>query len=343
MKYNITCSTDDNYVQHCMAMLCSLYENNKDCTFVLHLLHHGLSQYGQSLIAGLTERYNNTAIFYDIDESYFSNVKIADYHPDLSIATYYRLLLPTILDVSIDRILYLDCDVIVLGDVKPLYQLEFEDYGLAAIKDCTPGNDAHRQVMGLPLDGKAFCAGVLMINLDYWRKHNSQERMLKFANDMGDRLFMEDQDVLNHEFRNHWFQLPYKYGYTPMSIVPLDKNQKWADIMEYVYSPTIIHYATHAKPWLDIRIPDDHYYWEYVKLSAFPNPKETKTSDYYRKLIRITKLRYYINFYIHPFVPDFIEILLKDICKYALCLKHILRPKRFKEYMIKLWLEKYGF
>ena len=43
-EYHITCSTDDNYVQHCMAMLCSLFENNAGYVFHVHLLHHALSR-----------------------------------------------------------------------------------------------------------------------------------------------------------------------------------------------------------------------------------------------------------------------------------------------------------
>lgn len=341
MTYNVTCSTDDKYVQHCMAMLCSLYENNKDCEFALHLLHHNLSQQAQAFISALTERYHNSVKFYDIDESCIANAVIASNHQDLSIATYYRLFLSSLLDNSIDRVLYLDCDIIVAGDIKPLYQLELSGYALAAVMDNSPQNDPHRQVMGFPLDVPAFCAGILMINLDFWREHKSQENMLKFANEMGERLVMEDQDVLNHEFRNRWFQLPYKYAHSPLSIVPLDKNQKWADIKEYVFNPVIFHYAGFLKPWLNIRIPSDQYYWKYVNLSGFPNPKQTNVSGSIRRKIQIAKLRYYVNCYIHPFVPDFIEIPLKDMYKYIVCLSHILSPKHFQEYRVKMWLSKY--
>lgn len=335
MIYNIACSTDDRYVQHCMAMLCSLFENNKCYEFVIHLLHHGLSDEGQRSIAKLVAMYNNTINIYDVDETYFENLTIADNHPNLSIATYYRLILPTILDTAIDRILYLDCDVIVLGNVKNLFELNLDGYGVAAVKDCVPGDDAHRIVMGLPLNAKAFCAGVLMINIDYWRDNNSQENMLRFAKDMRDRLFMEDQDVLNHEFRNHWFQLPYKYGYTPMSIVPIDSNQTLEDVLEYTYKPEIIHYASLVKPWLDVNFPGREYYWKYAKLSGFRDIKETEAKKSVRIMINKLKTRYYLNRYIRPFVPDLIEIIIFDVVNiFALILG--------KKSGIQRWCEKYG-
>ena len=177
--------------------------------------------------------------------------------------------------------------------------------------------------------------------MKYWREHNSEQQLLDYAQKMGGQLEMEDQDVLNHEFRGHWFKLPYKYMRTPMSIASLDKQQKWADIEDYIFHPVIIHYAAHVKPWLDISIPDGKYYWEYVKRSGFSNPKVTKTLPRYRWPIRMAKIRYYLNAYIHPFVPDVIELLLSDILDIFVTISYLFRPSAFKAYRIRRWLRKY--
>ena len=340
MILNIACSTDDNYIQHCVAMLCSLFENNKEHKIVVHLLNSGLSEKSQSIINTLCKRYSEELRFYDVEFSSLSSIKIK--HEALSLATFYRIYLPSLLDKKINRVLYLDCDVIVLKDISEIYKLNLDEYGVAAVKDVTPENNLHRQILGMELDDRAFCAGVLMINLKYWRERNCQKKMLKYINDMGDKLVMEDQDVLNYEFHQHWFELPYKYGKTPMAIVPLDKNQKWQDIYEFVFEPSIIHYATHVKPWLDIRIPDDKFYWKYVELSSYPNPCKVKVSNYNRKRIKKTKLRYYVNYYIHPFIPDLIEALLIDIVNIIYIFTFIFRINKFKEYRIHRWLHKYG-
>lgn len=342
MHLDISCSTDDNYIQHCSAMLCSVFENNREHEITVHLLHHGLSLDSQSFLVELARRYGNTMLFYDIDMEKLGNLFIdKHWHPTLSIASYYRLLLPSLLETQIDKVLYLDCDIIVLGDVSPLFSLDLAGYGVAAVEDTTPGSDHHRRSMGLSLNQTAFCAGVLVINMKYWREHNSEQQLLDYAQRMGGQLEMEDQDVLNHEFRGHWFKLPYKYMRTPMSIASLDKQQKWADIEDYVFHPVIIHYAAHVKPWLDISIPDGKYYWEYVKRSGFPNPKVTKTLPRYRWPIRMAKLRYYLNAYIHPFVPDVIELLLRDVLDVFVAISYLFRPSAFKAYRIRRWLRKY--
>ena len=342
MKLDIACSTDNNYLQHCSAMLCSLFENNKDHTVTVHLLHHELSDESQTFLTQLAKRYENTIIFYDIDKDKLGKLFIDQHwHPNLSIACYYRLMLASLLNESIERVLYLDCDIIVLGDLSPLFKTDMSEYGVAAVEDTVPGNDRHRRVMGLSLDQHAFCSGVLLINLKYWRAHNSEQNLLDYAQMMGEHLEMEDQDVLNHEFRGHWFKLPYKYMRTPMAIAPLDKQQKWADIEEYVFHPVIIHYAAHVKPWLDIPIPDGKYYWEYVKRSGFPNPKVIKTLPQYRRPIRMAKVRYYLNAYIHPFVPDIVEIILRDLVDILVGFSYLFRPSAFKAYRIRRWLRKY--
>jgi len=342
MKLDIACSTDNNYLQHCAAMLCSVFENNKDHTITVHLLHHELSDESQTFLTQLAKRYENTIIFYDIDMDKLGKLFIDQHwHPNLSIASYYRLMLASLLNESVEKVLYLDCDIIVLGDLSPLFKIDMSEYGVAAVEDITPGNDEHRQVMGLSMDQTAFCAGVLMINLKYWREHDCEKHLLEFAQTMGCRLFMEDQDVLNHEFRGRWFKLPYKYMRTPMSIAPLDKHQKWADIEEYVNRPVIIHYASYVKPWLDISIPEDKYYWKYLGISKFPNPSRIKAQKRYRQSIKKLKIRYYINRYVRPLIPNILEMLLMDLYNIIKTLVLFFQPAKFKEYLLRRWLEKY--
>ena len=340
MKLHITCSTDVNYLQHCTAMLCSVLENNKEHDITIHLLHHLLPQHCQCFLHEMCCRYRQEIIFYDVDESRLDRVHFK--HQDLSIATYYRLLLPTLLDKTIDRVLYLDCDVIVLQDISELFKIDLSNYGVAAIKDSAPISNEHRLLIGLELDCKYFCAGVLLINLQYWRKHNSSETMFDFLDKHAQELFFEDQDVLNFTFRNHWFQLPNKYGKAPLTVAIIDDNQKPFDYEEYAFNASIIHYATHIKPWLDIRIPNDHHYWKYVKLSGFPNPQTTKVSQYNRKRIIKTKIRYYLNWYIRPWIPNFLELLVWDIADVFFFFLNVLRPNAFKHYHLIKFLRKYN-
>lgn len=338
--YHVTCSTDENYVQHCVVMLCSLMENNKSLHICVHLLYKSLSEDSVKLIRDLCERYANDVVLYDIDDASLRSFTISDNHK-LTVACYYRLLLPSLLCNDIHRVLYLDCDIVVLKDIQELFDLDLGNRPLAAIPDATPVSNHHRFLMGLGIDEKAFCSGVMMINLDYWRNNCSQERMLKFATVMGDSLIMEDQDILNHEFRGKWLQLPYKYGKTPLSVAVLDTDQRMYDILEYVNDPSILHYSAKLKPWLNVWFPDRHYYLDYLAQSGFPNPKFIAISSTYRRKVYLDNVRFYINRYVHPLVPDLIEMVLVDVLNICKIVAHLVRPSLWRGILVKRWLDKY--
>lgn len=347
MTYHVTCSTDDNYLQHCVAMLCSLFENNKEHEIYVHLLVDSLSDDSRQLISKLCKRYHGKAIYYNIDSKVLENVQLNSNinfngKQMYSIATYFRMLLPTLLPKEIRRILYLDCDVIILQDISELYNLNLENYGVAAVTESVIYGSYHRFKMGLGLQHTTFCAGVMMINMDYWRQDHSQEKLLEYCKRSWKGVYMQDQDALNYVFRDRWFVLPFKWGKMPFAIAPIDKKQKWFDIKEFVEKPCIYHYSAHVKPWLDVWFPDKHYYWEYVKISGFPNPKKTHANRQLRIRIYKSVTRFIINKYIRPFIPDIVEILLKDIYNIILFTLNILRPKRFKDLMLKRWCQKYG-
>jgi len=346
MIYHVTCSTDDNYLQHCVAMLCSLFENNKDMKMQVHLLVDSLSQESRNVISSLSERYGNKAVFYDIKPEMLENIQLNDIQFNgkkmYSIATYYRIFLPSLLPADIDRILYLDCDIIVLQSVAELYGLNLNGYGVAAVKDCTPFDSYHRFKMGLGLQHSAFCAGMMMINLDYWRKNGCQKKLIEYTTHSWKAVYMQDQDALNYVFRDSWFQLPYKWGRTPLAIAPVDKTQRWFDILEFANQPCIIHYAAHVKPWLDVWFPLQDYYWYYLKLSGFSNVKKTHANTQLRSTILKTLIRYYMNRYIRPLVPDFVECLLLDVLNVIRFIIFTFWPHRLAEFLLKRWCQKYS-
>ena len=346
MIFHITCSTDDNYLQHCVAMLCSLFENNKGMKMTVHLLIDNLSQESKDVISSLSERYGNKAIFYTIDSKLLDDIQLNDMQLNgkrmYSIATYYRMFLPSLLPKDIDRILYLDCDIIVLQNVSVLFNLNMDGFGVAAVEDASPYDSYHRFKMGLGLQHTAFCAGMMMVNLDYWRKHDSQKKLLEYSTRKWDNVYMQDQDALNYVFRDAWLHLPYKWAKTPLSIAPIDKSQKWYDIKEYVFAPCIYHYSAHLKPWIDVWYPDRKYYWNYLNISGFSNAQKTHATWTLRITIWKAIIRFYINRYIRPFVPDSLELLLRDILNIILFFLNLVCPTRLKLLLLKRWCQKYG-
>ena len=342
MTYHVTCNTDENYLQHCCAMLCSLFENNRDIHFHVHLLTHGLQHERISFLNGLCSRYQNELSVYNVDESKLDGVKFRENRP-LTKAAYYRVLLPEILSTEIDKILYLDCDIIVLGSVKDLYNIELNGLALAACQDASPYNNLHRIQLGLDLKGKAFCSGIMVINLEYWKETEAEEQLLEISKRERGKIYLHDQDALNYVFKGRWYVLPYKWNISPLSIAVLDNSQKGFDHFEYAFDPRVLHFASPAKPWFNVWTPQQKYYLKYLNLSGFPNPKMKDVDLAFKLNTYKNVLRYYINRYIHPLVPDIVEILFKDILNLFKLLLSILKgPKRLNNFLFRRWLEKYG-
>ena len=117
---HICCCTDDNYAQHCAVMLCSLFVNNRAHRFTVHVLINSLKDEYKRGLRQLAESYDSEILFYNVDSTLLEGCKYRVLRP-LSEAAYYRVLLSSIISVNIDKILYLDCDIVVIGDVGELF------------------------------------------------------------------------------------------------------------------------------------------------------------------------------------------------------------------------------
>ena len=86
--YHIGCSTDDNYIHHASVMICSLLENNRNNSIVIHILHDVLSDENKSFLSSLAQRYGATSVFHKVDVERLEGVKFRTRRP-LSMAAYY--------------------------------------------------------------------------------------------------------------------------------------------------------------------------------------------------------------------------------------------------------------
>lgn len=333
MLYHITCNTDDNYAQHCCAMLCSLFENNKECGFHVHVLTHSLSEKNSDEIGKFCSTYGNKYTIYEVDESRLDGVKFRKERP-LTKAAYYRILLPEILDETIERVLYLDCDMIVVGSVKELFDLELDGYALAATLDCMPYNSTHRKQLQFEVDERSFCSGIMMINLAYWKEHNAVNRLLEYSKREKSPIYLHDQDSLNYVFKKQWYLLPPKWNKPALSFFPDVRNQQYFDTYEYVYEPVVIHFSSSMKPWFKMSFPYSDLYVKYLRMSGFPNPVFQQVPLGKRMSFEMLKLRYYVRKNILPFMPRLAMILISDIVKYLHLLVALTSKSRLRNYML---------
>jgi lipopolysaccharide biosynthesis glycosyltransferase len=287
--YHVACCTDNNYIYHCCSMFCSLLENNKNIFINIHLIFENLTENNQDIINKLVNRYYSTIEFHRIVTDKLEHVKFRAHNP-LSKAAYYRLLLSSLLP-NLDKVLYLDIDMIVLGSIKPLFDLEIESYALAAVKDVEDCTDEHRMQLSLPISSLYFCSALMIVNLDFWRQHNSEKKLLQFANRKR-KVFCHDQDCLNYVFKNSWFELPPKWNKFHMTYIAKRDFVNFIDRYEYKKKPIIIHFSGYNPKRKCFFIRYEKIYLKYLNLSEYKIVK-VKTTFWlkFRPIIRYHFIR----------------------------------------------------
>lgn len=190
-RMEILCACDERYLPHTATMLCSLLENNR--VYRIHLFYDESATNNLPTLKAFVEEYETELLCYEMVPQSFRDLQV---DRKVSTATYYRLAAPYILSSNVRKILYLDSDIIVRRSLEDLWNTDIQDYALAAVIDpwWSPGGGPHVE---LPPGAKYFNAGVLLINLDYWRKNNVSENATAFVRNNFEKVHYWDQDALN--------------------------------------------------------------------------------------------------------------------------------------------------
>ena len=282
-RISIVCATDDNYAPYCGIMLTSVLENHKNrevSAFVL--VDKPLKEEHQRKFKLLSEKYKAGIDFILVDRSFFEKFPLkgdANNIKHWSIVTYYRLYAEDLLPKTVDKVLYLDCDIIVNRSIWHLFDMEWDDYAVGAVPDmCTEWQEYYDR-LGYERSEGYFNAGVLFMNLDYWRTHDIGRKCVDYLASHYDQIFNNDQDVLNVVTRKCKKTLPVSYNYQMQLRMPYFFNTFREAMKEDVMgtkSPHIIHYAAELKPWMTkyYFYPFNREWHKYKRLSPWKHFKD---------------------------------------------------------------------
>lgn len=295
---NIVLATDNNFVQHCCVAMASVLRHNSGVVF--YIFTEALSDENMKLMTDLVTTLHGDINFCFVNSSIVKNFPMptnADAH--ISIATYYRLLVDCLLPHSLERAIYMDCDMIVRGSLGPLWNEEIENYAIGAVFQPlseTQENDKER--LRIPVNYGYFNAGLLLINLEYWRSNNVTGRLLSFIKENFASIKQHDQDVLNAVLFNEVKPISYIWNYLPLFFHRT--KLKFRDYVDYSIDkgdPIVIHFVSAPKPWdYGCSHPYKSEYFQYLKDTPFRDYKPHFIwRKYYQNILRI-KL---INLIVH--------------------------------------------
>jgi lipopolysaccharide biosynthesis glycosyltransferase len=208
----------------------------------------------------------------------------------VTVATYYRILIPLLLPASVRRVIYIDSDVVCTTDIRRLWEVDLGDAPCGAVQELgAPFLDAsvglpnfercrahlvavhpvpNFRELGLNPKWPYFNAGVLLLNVERWRQENISRKLLDCLRENKNSVLWWDQYALNIVLANRWFPLDCRwnqssfiYTFPAWRDSPLDRQT----FRRLKHDPYIIHFNSIVKPWhAECRHPHQRAWFRYL-------------------------------------------------------------------------------
>lgn len=249
MRMNLLFAIDDNVTQQLMTTLYSIKVNSSFEKYSIYVIQDKKLQANDQIrdfCQKLGMHYHPVVI----EDDQFDNAPTTDRYPK---TIYYRLLAFKYLPKNVKRILYLDVDILVINDLKPLYELNLKSFWYAAAShtslDVTDALNKFR--LGNSELESYYNSGIMLMDLESLREHVKAQDIFDYIKQMGQTLLLPDQDVLNGLYGQHIMKIRdelYNYDARMNPFYYAMSNGEW-DIDWVINHTVILHFCGRDKPW----------------------------------------------------------------------------------------------
>ncbi len=278
---------DEYFLAYMMTTVQSMYENKDKNTYLdVIFLTNSFGVASKNSI----KRYSD-----DMEDISIRVIELVDFQNDkmyahINFLAMYRLRIHEILK-QYDKVVYLDSDLIVKGDITELYEFDLENSPIGA----TPCHGFKSMyARNIPADSRAyhgnlrdymkyyveikdenvdkyFNSGVLVLNLDYLRKDNFTEKLEEYYNSKDRNLIYIDQDILNYVYQDEYKKIDSEWNFVTISVN--DQQTHMPAIVKKEYDKLkkthkIVHFIGGIKPWDDMEGHFSVYsqdFWKYAR------------------------------------------------------------------------------
>lgn len=290
---HIVYASDDKFAEILGVSLVSLYENSRDMDdIVVYVLDSGIEKQNKDRLLSVSKSYGRHDITFipakNIGEKLSMNVAV----DRGSLSQYARLFVSSDLPLDLNRVLYLDCDIIINQSVQELWNLDLEGKTIGALMDAF--SKFYRQNIDLEENDIMFNSGVMLIDLQRWREQKIEEKLMRFIARKKGRIQQGDQGALNAVLSHDtycfeprfnsvtiFYDFTYKdmlvYRKPPMVYTEGQRFYTEAQVREAVENPAIIHFTTSFKSkraWM--KGCKHRYVSEWLKYKEMSPWKETE-------------------------------------------------------------------
>ncbi|MCH9276640.1 DUF4422 domain-containing protein [Bifidobacterium amazonense] len=276
-------AADNNYVPMLTTTIYSMLSNaNPERFYDVIVLERDISDENKQTITDFLGEFDNATVrFHDVTHA-VAGYELTTNNAHISVETYYRFIIQDALPFY-SKILYLDSDLVVNGDVAELYDTPLGEHAIGAVRDIDfLGNlnmkDGIRaeyvaKQLGMKNPYDYFQAGVLVMNLDRMRDIHTVPEWLEIASQPG--FIYNDQDILNMECEGEVTYLPYEWDVMHNcagrvhGVFDFAPAEVFKAYMKSRQDPKIVHYAGFDKPWKNPWCDFGPLYWAYARKTPF--------------------------------------------------------------------------
>ena len=279
----IVFAADNNYVPMLATTVYSAMANaSRAYRYDVVVLHRDISWENRDLMSGWLGKLDGVSVRFHNVGNIIGKYKLTTSNAHISVETYYRFLVQELLPFY-DKVIYLDSDLIVKGDISELFSVELGDKLLAAVPDIDFAGNVNmkdgkrvryaREVLHLEDPFAYFQAGVLLLNTRAMRDAHPMAQWLEYASD--DKLIYNDQDVLNAHCEGRVVFLDFEWNVmidcagrigAVFSFAP---GEMYDAFLRSRSQEKIVHYAGFEKPWNTPDCDRAELYWSYARRTPF--------------------------------------------------------------------------
>ncbi|MEF3073867.1 glycosyltransferase family 8 protein [Methylobacter sp. Wu1] len=242
ISYPIVLACDEAYAMPLATTLRSIVEANQNSwPLDFHVLANGLSDNTRRKVLNSLPKGSASIRWVPVDLELFRKFYTMSH---VSKMTYARFVIPEIFPDSVSRVLYLDADILVLDDLGSLWETPLEGFIVGAVLDGMDSQIKRREpdLKDVPRVRDYFNAGILLIDLQRWRKEQISEKALEYLN-LYPHSPYSDQDALNVACDGLWKKLDPRWNFQDYY-----EKQRLLDIIPE-QRPGIVHFVWKSKPW----------------------------------------------------------------------------------------------
>lgn len=288
---NILYTSDNNYARILAVSIYSLLETNGQHEVNVYILASYISKGKKKQITSLFTNPKHHVTWFDVKPE----VEYAVTADRGSVAQFSRLFFDRYLPQEVQRILYLDCDTLIMDNLAELYQMDFENYVALMAKD--PFSKIYRRALNLPQYAEMYNSGIMLLNRKKYHQKNYFQRCLDVIAEQGKKIIQGDQGVLDIVLQNDVKPLDPRFNvissYFEFSYDELrhyrhmTKFYSKQELEQAIQAPVIVHFTSDFldnRPWLGCL---DHPYartWLTLEEKIFGKNELWESSSKLRKV-----------------------------------------------------------